>query len=596
MAGGFPLRKWASNCEEIFTGVPQERLLKAQHTWEDELHPTLGLRWHERNDHFAFAIQPRTTTEYTKRRVLAETARLFDPLGSSNFRAKILIQSAWLQRLDWDAPLPSSDAQQWHLLLEELPQLEQIRVHRWLCTGEESSTLQIHGFADASERGYAAAVNLRTVTDGTATIHLLAAKSKRQYFYGQTPWSPSTGFKDTPRGGRRTWPTESPRSRRCSRRHVPGRENPADCSSRGIAPSELAHHQLLWTGPNWLLKDERCWPEKNLEAPKGEPPEKKASTHHAAANEEFEPEELLRFSSLQRLLRVTACCLRWRRSSAHEQIPGDATPKPVLKPAELDEARHRWLRVVQTIHYANEITAINANSIVAHRSPLSKVSPFRDHNGVLRVGRRLKHAILSNDERHPMITPSTSWLTRLLIDSCHQRTLHGGVQLTLVEACLNSRPHHALSDDTDDFTALTPRHFLIEAPLLAALEPSLTEQRDTHISRWQLVQKLRDHFWQRWSREYLHGLTSRPKWLEPEAAPNIGTLCLLRSETTPPSRWPLARIIKLHPGDDDIVRVVTIRTPTTELIRPLTKFVLLLSITETSPTTENRTLVTSYKK
>lgn len=105
------------------------------------------------------------------------------------------------------------------------------------------------------------------------------------------------------------------------------------------------------------------------------------------------------------------------------------------------------------------------------------------------------------------------------------------------------------------------------------------------------MQKLRDHFWQRWSREYLHGLTSRPKWLGPEEAPNIGTLCLLRSETTPPSRWPLARIIKLHPGDDDIVRVVTIRTPTTEIIRPLTKLVLLPSITETSPPTKNRTLV-----
>ncbi|XP_029674121.1 uncharacterized protein LOC115242174 [Formica exsecta] len=375
-------------------------------------------------------------TEYTKRRVLAETARLFDPLdwlAPVIIRAKILIQSGWLQGLDWDAPLPPVDTKQWRLLLEELPQPEHIRIHRWLRTGEEASTLQIHGFADASERGYAAAVYLRTVTDGTATIHLLAAK---------TPiflWSDSKVTFYCIQGYASRWKTYV--ANRVAQihtllpktqwRHVPGRENPANCASRGIAPSELAHHQLWWTGPAWLRKDELCWPERNLEAPKGEMPEKKATTHHAAADVETEPKTLLRCSSLHRLLRVTAWCLRWRRSTARERLLSDATPEPVLKPAELDEALHRWLRVVQTLHYADEIAAISANGIVAHRSPLSKLNPFMDHNGVLRVGGRLKHAILSNDERHPMIAPSTSWLTRLLVDSCHQRTLHGGVQLTL---------------------------------------------------------------------------------------------------------------------------------------------------------------------
>lgn len=155
--------------------------------------------------------------------------------------------------------------------------------------------------------------------------------------------------------------------------------------------------------------------------------------------------------------------------------------------------------------------------------------------------------------------------------------------LAQVEAFLNSRPLQALSDDPDDFSALTPGHFLMGAPLLAVPASSLVETKETTLTRWQLIQRMRDHFWYRWSREYLHGLTSRPKWLKLKADPNVGTLCLLRSETAPPTRWSLARIIKLHPGDDGVVRVVIIRMPTSELIRPLAKIVLLPGVTDELP-------------
>ncbi|KMQ83687.1 hypothetical protein RF55_19343 [Lasius niger] len=158
--------------------------------------------------------------------------------------------------------------------------------------------------------------------------------------------------------------------------------------------------------------------------------------------------------------------------------------------------------------------------------------------------------------------------------------------LTQVEACLNSRPLQALSDDPDDVSALTPGHFLVGAPLLAVPEPSLTKNAENTLSRWQLVQKMRDHFWQRWSREYIHE-TPQPKWLKNEAAPDVGTLCLVRSEVTPPNRWPLARITRLHPRTDGVTRVVTVKTPTSELIRPLTKIVMLPGITDATPPHHN---------
>ncbi|XP_029170516.1 uncharacterized protein LOC114940160 [Nylanderia fulva] len=75
-AGGFPLKKWASNNSEVLAGVPQEhRLPQGPHSWDGESHSTLSLRWHPQDDWFAFAIHPRSVTEFTKRRVLAETVR-----------------------------------------------------------------------------------------------------------------------------------------------------------------------------------------------------------------------------------------------------------------------------------------------------------------------------------------------------------------------------------------------------------------------------------------------------------------------------------------------------------------------------------------
>ncbi|XP_018397678.1 PREDICTED: uncharacterized protein LOC108775726 [Cyphomyrmex costatus] len=147
--------------------------------------------------------------------------------------------------------------------------------------------------------------------------------------------------------------------------------------------------------------------------------------------------------------------------------------------------------------------------------------------------------------------------------------------LAEVEACLNSRPLQALTDDPDDLDALTPGHFLIGAPLIAIPEPSLLDTSSNALSRWRLLQSMRDHFWHRWSQEYLQGLTPRPKWWRVAGNLQEGQLCLLKNENTPPSRWPLARITRLHPGDDGQVREVDVRTPTSRLTRPVVKIVPL---------------------
>ena len=49
------------------------------------------------------------------------------------------------------------------------------------------------------------------------------------------------------------------------------------------------------------------------------------------------------------------------------------------------------------------------------------------------------------------------------------------------------------------------------------------------------------------SREYLNTLATRPKWTKDALPPRLGSLCIIRSELSPPNKWPLARITQLHP-------------------------------------------------
>ncbi|XP_057339417.1 uncharacterized protein LOC130676927 [Microplitis mediator] len=147
--------------------------------------------------------------------------------------------------------------------------------------------------------------------------------------------------------------------------------------------------------------------------------------------------------------------------------------------------------------------------------------------------------------------------------------------LTQIEAVLNSRLIAPLSEDPADLTALTPGHFLIGEPLIAVPGPLLLENNTATLSRWQQLQQMFQTFWTRWSSEYLQRHQSISKWHHPSNIFKVGSLVLLTDERFPPSKWPLARVLALHPGRDGLTRVVTLKTATTELVGPIAKLCVL---------------------
>lgn len=131
--------------------------------------------------------------------------------------------------------------------------------------------------------------------------------------------------------------------------------------------------------------------------------------------------------------------------------------------------------------------------------------------------------------------------------------------LCQIEACLNSRPLTPLSSDPSDVRALTPGHFIIGVPLLEVPEP--VESTNLSLSsRWTLIQRAKQEFWKRWTRDYLHHLQQRPKWLSEKRDLQIGDLIVIHDPQSPPLQWKLGKIIETHPGPDEKVRVVKILT------------------------------------
>ena len=111
-AGMVP-RKWLSNDTRALASIPHEN--RAKHISIDgvdrlPVSRTLGLTWDAQNDMLIFKIAMPSNIPDTKRTFLKVSAAIFDPMGFiSPFTvvAKILMQSLWLKRCDWDDKLDS---------------------------------------------------------------------------------------------------------------------------------------------------------------------------------------------------------------------------------------------------------------------------------------------------------------------------------------------------------------------------------------------------------------------------------------------------------------------------------------------------------
>ena len=220
---------------------------------------------------------------------------------------------------------------------------------------------------------------------------------------------------------------------------MPGTENPADCASRGLFPSELLDHKLWWEGPDWLRLSSSQWPDQSQNVAKTVPEEEREISLHILVHNRMPIIPVDRFSSYYRLKRVTAWVQRFVSNCRAKVNKQQIDSSLLLSTQELQRAEFYWLSIVQGQHFSKELDNLEHGHGLHKSSSLIPLQAFLHTDGLLHVGGREQNSNRAYTSQHPIIIHGTHAITRLIIRSEHLRLLHAGP--TLVTCSLNRRFH-----------------------------------------------------------------------------------------------------------------------------------------------------------
>ncbi|XP_008189994.1 uncharacterized protein LOC103311931 [Acyrthosiphon pisum] len=490
--GQFELKKWASNCRQVLQNIPQDdQVVELSFDPKDECSiKILGLHWNPANDIFSYHSDP-CVSRPTKRSVLSAIAKIYDPLGALSpitFWAKCFMQILWKNAYEWDQPIPDELASSWNSCSTQLPSVSQVKIRRHIPI-EQCTDVQLLGFSDASQKGYSAVVYMRlSYASKPGTVHLLTARSKvaplknsrldeslsiprlelcGALLLAQTlhrvqnalssithissihAWTDSTvvlSWLTTQQVTFKVFVTN--RLNKIGEllpsvqwRYVPSMQNPADCVSRGLLPTEALEHSLYWDGPSFVQQSPDTWKSPQYEKiPVAELPEQKtvAEILHVIVTPTTNDEWLEKFSSLTRLKRVVAYMRRFIVKAHHKSVQRNPTHQcdehpPMftgfLRYEELSDALQTLVQITQRIHFPQLIKLISSSSSSIKPRSIACLTPFIDASGIIRVGERLRRSTAPEDFKYPVLIPKSSALTFLLIRYYHITGMHAGPQL-----------------------------------------------------------------------------------------------------------------------------------------------------------------------
>ena len=480
-AGGFHLRKWATNNSSVLQNIPEADKFESMVDIPTDMSVCLlGVSWNPITDCFSYKVKGKGFCLDTKRKLLSEISKIFDPLGWISpviIAVKIIIQKLWLLNLDWDELLPNDVRDMAEQLFSEFNMLNNINVPRIIFSTETEITY--HGFCDASSAAYAAVVYCcKMSSSGEMSLNIVMAKTKvapissvsiprlelcaayllAQLFEYLIPvlnikqrdivcWSDSKTVLAWLSSHPSKWKTfVSHRTGYILEtipdakwRYVPTKLNPANCASRGVRSSYLINNDLWFQGPPFLLMKENNWPKSETKAATSE--ELKVPKQIALvslATDNLMSRITSRISSWPRLVRVLAYCLRACRNFKLKSTKTSAPSKKELnqrKPLlleieELNDAETFIFKYYQQSEFDDVIASINKNKIVTSKK-LKRLSPFLDKHGLLRVGGRLSRAELPYDSQHQIILHKDSPITQKIVHDCHLKNLHAGITLLI---------------------------------------------------------------------------------------------------------------------------------------------------------------------
>nr|XP_034832179.1 uncharacterized protein LOC117988989 [Maniola hyperantus] len=469
--GGFELQKWSSNSAEFLEAISQSSYNNQQPLAIklDDNMKILGLKWDKQNDDFKFTVNlGEPTTPVTKRNILSDVAKLFDPFGwlsPTIVIAKMLMQKLWLCSSDWDEEVPAQILQEWINFRQQLNHLRDVKINRWIHIQRENTHIELHGFADASISAYAAVIYVKVIHNGQVRISMLESKTKvaplkqisiarlelcaavllarllsratevldvpKEQVYAYTDsmivlaWIQSLPMRWQTFVGNRVAEIQTLLANdRWS--HVTSEHNPADLASRGVYPAELVDKEMWWNGPSWLATEKSSAQKVQVPETKEEERKQKMKTFNISIEED---PIYTRFSSLTKMVRVLSYCRRMLQLKDKKEVRNQNTK--YLNNKELQATLNSLIKIDQEIDFEEEIKDLKEKHKIKLRSKLITLSPYLDDTGLLRVGGRLQGAKVATEFKHPIILSQTSHISWLLVIDTHAKLLHGGYAMLM---------------------------------------------------------------------------------------------------------------------------------------------------------------------
>ena len=470
----FKLRQWASNSKTLRNIAAADDL----HTKTDQVN-VLGMKWEQSTDTLSLAKKDlQTDQKITKRMVTSQSASVFDPLGLIApivIPAKSFINKLWINNKAWDEHLTQQERDEWDSIAQNLNHVHDVRIPRWI-GADVNKDLHLIIFCDACPTTALGCVAYAKQGNGVALLgsknKIISQKNAHQTVPKLELMAMAIGasYGDTLREVYAkdynsidiTYATDSEialywlkstkklkpfvqnrvniikeKSNPDSWYHVATTDNPADILSRGSTIKNIKHTSWL-NGPTWLKDNRDTWPLTSIKDT-----QVTTTVTIAAAFEmdnTFQPAtprlnltdifDIARFSSYQKLLRVTALVTRAFKSG----LPNNRNE---LSAQDINKAELQWISHIQSSAYSDVIeyfTARNSGSKHLPKRPsiVNQLGLFRDErSGIIRCGGRLSNANINSDRKYPILLPHQSYFTTLLIRHAHQTMVHYGVGSTM---------------------------------------------------------------------------------------------------------------------------------------------------------------------
>lgn len=467
---GMKLCKWSSNSSEV--AADSERQFEEKTIEVAESVRVLGMRWNPREDLFTFDCEVIISPDLvvTKRLVLSCIARIFDPLGLISpfiISVKILFQDLWKLGVSWDEEVPDAIARAFHSWIKGLLELNKLSIPRCYVSvsWNNKQKIEFHCFCDSSTLAYGAVIYLKVLElDNSVSVSLVLSKARvcplrpvtlpRLELLGAVVGSKLLrsvmGSMNVPEDVKYfcwtdskvvlQWIKSDPTRWKpfvCNRVaqiqeltepeswfHCRGKENPADCLTRGLTAKEITNKPLWYQGPPWLKNLEGDMNNMESFTPNEEcHEEEKQTTDITTCLVGIEPVlDSKRWGEYTKAVRIMAWIRRFVNNATKRKVVRDKD----LSVEELEIANTKLLSYIQSLHFPEELQCLSKKENLKKGSVLYKMNPFIGDSGLIRMKCRLQFSELSQDEKYPIILPKCH-LTLLLVRREHILLKHAGV-------------------------------------------------------------------------------------------------------------------------------------------------------------------------